>query len=148
MVAFAAEHYETGVGLSDPRYVRWINSVVNRIDGQLIRKYYLMHKCTNEEFVAFSDPMNDKTAKKVYQLQTEGNFFCLDWKVMGDITMHGTEESGVDYTALDPMIVPCASRIQLHDGSVIGGEDTCVWDKDEVDEYMGSSFYTMAYHNQ
>ena len=148
MVAFAAEHYETGIGLSDPRYVKWINSVVHRIDGKLFRKYYLMHKCSNEEFVRFSDPINAKTAKKVQQLQTEGNFFCFDWKVIGDITLFGSEESGVDYGALDPMLIPCASRVQLYDGSVIGGEDTCVWDKEEVRKYMGQTFYTMAYHNQ
>ena len=46
--------------------------------------------------------------------------------------LYSSEQSGVDFSALDPMLVPCASRIELFDGSEIGGEDDCVWDKVEV----------------
>ena len=56
--------------------------------------------------------------------------------------------SGVDFTALDPMIVPCASKITLHDGSVVGGDESCVWDKQEVQNYMASAFSLLSFVNQ
>ena len=62
--------------------------------------------------------------------------------------VHGTEASGVDYAAIDPMIVPCASKITLHDGSVVGGDDSCVWDKQEVQNYMGDAFNMFSFVNQ
>ena len=42
--------------------------------------------------------------------------------------LYGAEEVGVDFAAMDTLLVPCASRIKLFDGSEIGAEDNCVWD--------------------
>ena len=66
-------------------------------------------------------------ATKVNKLQSGGHFFCLDFKGMG-FELYGSEASGVDFSALDPMLVPCASRIKFFDGSENGAEDNCVWD--------------------
>ena len=49
---------------------------------------------------------------------------------------------------MDAMVVPCASQIELHDGSVIGGHDDCVWDREEMTKYVGISFNLFAYFNQ
>ena len=46
------------------------------------------------------------------------------------------------------MVVPCASRFTLFDGSVIGAYDWCEWDKDKMMEYVGKSFNFNAYYNQ
>ena len=36
----------------------------------------------------------------------------MDWKAMGfDLT--GSESTGLDFTALDAMIIPCASKVTL-----------------------------------
>lgn len=56
--------------------------------------------------------------------------------------------SGLDYTALDTMIIPCASKITLHDGSVVGGDESCVWDKKDVEAYMGTAFNIVSLQNQ
>ena len=38
---------------------------------------------------------------------------------------------------MDVVLMPCATRITLFDGSMVGGEDSCIWDKDEFADYMG-----------
>ena len=38
------------------------------------------------------------------------------------------------------MLVPCASRITLHDGREIGADDDCIWDKKEVMNYFGTAY--------
>ena len=46
------------------------------------------------------------------------------------------------------MVVPCASRIELHDGSILGGHDQCEWDREEITKYVGVSFNLYAFFNQ
>ena len=46
------------------------------------------------------------------------------------------------------MVIPCASRVTFFDGSVVGADDDCVWDKDAVMNYMGSAFNLLSYYNQ
>ena len=70
----------------------------------------------------------------------------MDWKATG-FELHGTETSGMAFTALDPMIVPCASKITLYDGSVVGGEEDCEWDQQKVKNYMGSAFMMLSFYN-
>ena len=86
-----------------------------------------MHKCTDEEFAKFKGPETELEAKKVRRLQDDGGFYCLDWKALG-LELYGSETLGIDFNALDLMIIPCASRITLHDGREIGGDDDCIWD--------------------
>ena len=45
------------------------------------------------------------------------------------------------------MLIPCASRITLYDGSEIGGDDDCVLDKGEIEKYMGTTFQFYVYYN-
>ena len=49
-MAVAAENYDTGAGISDPRYVRWVVNHVQRKNDEWSNKIYLMHKCHEEEF--------------------------------------------------------------------------------------------------
>ena len=37
--------------------------------------------------------------------------------------LYGSEASGVDFSALDPMLIPCASRITLYNNTTIGAEE-------------------------
>ena len=138
MLAFAAENYDTGAPLSDPRYVRWVYGVADNAGNGTNNYFYPLRKCTDDEFGRFDTPKDEVTATKVQHLQAGGNFFCLDLRKM-DYDLRGSETSGTSFTALDPMLVPCASRITLFDGSVLGGHDDCVWDKDAVEKYMSSS---------
>ena len=45
-------------------------------------------------------------------------------------------------------LVPCATQFEAHDGSLVGGDESCVWDEDEVKDYIGSAFSILVYHNQ
>ena len=62
--------------------------------------------------------------------------------------MLNSEGAGIDFASFDAMLVPCASRVELYDGSMVGGDDDCIWDKDAVLNYFGSAFNTLAYYNQ
>ena len=105
-----------------------------------------MQKCSDQYFSKFKAPGNEGTAKKVKKFLAEGHFYCIDFS-LHDFTLYGTESSGIDHIAIDIILVPCASRVTLYDGSVVGGDDSCVWDKDEVRNYMGQTFSLLAYHN-
>ena len=65
MLAFAAENFDSGEFLSDPRYVRWVMVYAEKKKGILTSSYYLMHKCSEKEFARFEPPENDLTAEKV-----------------------------------------------------------------------------------
>ena len=84
--------------------------------------------------------------QKVERLHADGDFFCPDWNAR-KFYLKGSEVSGSDFANFDAMIIPCASRITMFDGSVIGGDDDCIWDKDAVLDYMGSGFNLLSYYN-
>ena len=46
------------------------------------------------------------------------------------------------------MIIPCASKVTLYDGSVVGGDESCVWDEKEVENYLGNAILFISYQNQ
>ena len=75
------------------------------------------------------------------------NLFCIHHKAL-EFEIFGTETTAVDFSVLDVMLVPCASRITFFDGSVIGGDDSCVWEEYDIEEYMGNSFDMFTYHSQ
>ena len=60
----------------------------------------------------------------------------------------GAETGAVDFTAIEPQLIPCASRVTLYDGSVVGGEEDCVQSLKEMEDHMGNAFNFLAYHNQ
>ena len=53
----------------------------------------------------------------------------------------------MDYAAFDVSLIPCASRIEVHDGGVVGGDDECIWDRAKVIELMDSAYYFLTYYN-
>ena len=65
------------------------------------------------------------------QIIDEISLMCLHPELR-KFDLFGAQLTGNDYTAIDFMLVPCASRFVMFDGSEIGGEDFCVWDKDIV----------------
>ena len=62
--------------------------------------------------------------------------------------MYGTWRKGARFASIDTLVIPCASKITTGDGVQIGGEDTCVWDKNEVDAYLGREYNMLVYYNQ
>ena len=45
-----------------------------------------------------------------------------------EFDIYGTWVVG-KYTAIDVMLVPCASNVTAYDGSMIGDAEDCVWDE-------------------
>ena len=35
----------------------------------------------------------------------------------------------------------------MFDGQVVGGDDTCEWDKEKVEQHIGNGIYLKVYHN-
>lgn len=147
MLAVGAENFDNGEFLSDPRYVRWVMALWEKKDAKWNINWYEMHKCSDEEISKFKPAKDKPTAEKVKRLQDGKHLYCQDWKEL-EFELYGTETAGVDYTALDVMIVPCASKITLYDGSVVGGDEDCAWEKEDVQSYLGAAFNMLMYHNQ
>ena len=80
------------------------------------------------------------------RLQDGGHFYCIDFKALG-FDIYGSEMSGVDFAALDVMLIPCASQVTLFDGSVIGGDENCIWDKRKMEIIMDMSYNLSIFHN-
>ena len=67
-MAVAAENYDTGAGISDPRYVRWVVSYIQRKNDEWRTKIYLMHKCHEEEFAELNVAESEAITAKVKRL--------------------------------------------------------------------------------
>ena len=52
--------------------------------------------------------------------------------------VYGDWSKGSNYAYVDVVLVPCAS---------VKGHDDCVWEQDEVSEYLGA-WNMVVYHNQ
>ena len=81
------------------------------------------------------------------KFKQEGALFCLQPEVL-ETQLFSSWKLKQDYIALDIALVPCASKVELFDGSNQGAEDNCVWDEDQVKSYMTNSFDFMIFHNQ
>ena len=64
------------------------------------------------------------------------------------IELTGSWRDHDTYTAFEPSIYPCATRIDNYDGSVSGGHDDCEWDKTAVQDYLGSGPTMLILYNQ
>ena len=42
--------------------------------------------------------------------------------------LQGSYLTSESYKELGAILIPCASQVQIYDGSYIGGEDYCEWD--------------------
>ena len=50
---------------------------------------------------------------------------------------------------LGVMLVSCASQIKVYDGSMLGGDDYCNWNKTDVNLHLGANEYNFfAYYNE
>ena len=128
MVAVALEHWLTG-RRDDPKYTYWgmvDRRIISNDEGfEELKDWYLGHKCTDEEFERFF-PIEDISVNKVQRLQAEGQFKCFDMHKIHDFK--GSWRSHDNYNAIDIGLFPCASSIQMHDGTMYGGHDGCEWD--------------------
>ena len=147
MTAYAAENYDTGKGISDPRYIRWVTAYVQRINDEWVTKWYPMYKCQEKDLARFATPDSVTTKEKVKRLQDGGHFFCIDWTTM-KFDLYGAEAQAVDFAVVDVSLIACASRITLFDGSVVGGDEDCIWDQPKMEEIMNMSYNFIVYHNQ
>ena len=71
----------------------------------------------------------------------------MDWQSI-PFKLFGDRWSGQSYSSIDVMFLPCATRLEAFDGSTLGGGDDCVWDKNEVVEYLGEQLSIVTVYNQ
>ena len=87
-----------------------------------------MHACTSKDMQHFYPPSTKFVENKVAKAIESDSIFCLDYSEL-NLAIQGSWKDGKAYQVLDVMLIPCATKIELHDGTIIGGEDDCVWDR-------------------
>ena len=60
--------------------------------------------------------------------------------------LRGTWETSENYALIDYMVMPCASKVELFDGRVIGGGKECKGKK-ETQEYLDTLFNIEVLYN-
>ena len=61
--------------------------------------------------------------------------------------LYGYWRSDDSYTALEPMLLPCATQIEYVDGTLGGGHDDCEWDQTKVQEYLNKAPSALILYN-
>ena len=77
-MAFTLAQWDGGYK-DDPRYIQWTMQVTDVIDGDEKKKFYPLHKCTDEEFERFY-AIEKRSAIKVAKIQADGKWMCFDWR--------------------------------------------------------------------
>ena len=65
-----------------------------------------------------------------------------------DHRLNGSWKTGFDFSALDVVLYPCASLIIGPDGTRYGADETCIWDEEEVKNYLSYTFEFIVLFNQ
>ena len=141
-MAFAVEHFEEGPK-TDPHYLKWVVAHSIMVNGEFSETFYETHPCTDDDFGKFYE-VEKRSQQKFDQLR--GNFFCLDWESL-DLKIHGSFRSDTSYSAIELLLLPCATRVKTSDDVTIGGDDICVWDQKEAATYMGDALSMKILHN-
>ena len=139
MMAFSAFQEGSQKQFNDQRYVRWQARLAVMDNGTMNMTQKLLHACTKEELARFNPPENTDIADKIQMQFTEGSLFCLDWKEE-QRELWGNWRNLVNYSYIDVMLVPCASSL--------ADAEECIWDKDQVIDYIGPIWHMDVYFNQ
>ena len=82
-MAFAIIDADTGEVKNSEKYVKWIGSLVDIVDGKESRSEVPIYECSEADFIKFHAPTK-ASAKAVskYKLldKKNGGFMCIDWK--------------------------------------------------------------------
>ena len=116
-------------------------------DNHRKESFYPLHLCKDEELGKFHTAESDQVAKEVQMLHKSENLFCLHPEVL-KFNLQGSSLRSADYNAYDVWLTSCTSYFELFDGSKQGADESCIWDQQEVQEYLGNGFYITVYHNQ
>ena len=80
-------------------------------------------------------------------LQKSENLFCLHPDAH-NFELLGSWLTSSEANTFDVWLTSCSSYFELFDGNEQGADESCIWDQQEVQEYLGSGFYMTVYHNQ
>ena len=145
MIAFALDHWKEGPK-DNKDFIHWAVTMHTVTELVTEEAQYPVHICTDEEFSRFY-PIEDTAAKKVNGFQSKGKLLCFDAQKNVE-KLYGSWRTDDSYTAIEPSLYPCATRIEFIDGSAEGGHDGCEWDEVAVQEYLGSAPTMMILYNQ
>ena len=85
---------------------------------------YPLHACNQDEFGQFYPPKTGQISDEVIKLQADGNLFCLHPELR-NFEFQGSSWAGNEYKLVEILMIPCASKITIHDGSEVGGDESC-----------------------
>ena len=96
-----------------------------------------MSPCTADDMARFY-PSEERSLAKIQNLFEKQALYCIEEQLY-DIDLYGNWVSDSYYSALDIMLIPCATRYTAYDGTVHGGGDNCNWNKTEAMNYLGGA---------
>ena len=82
-MAFAMIDSETGEVKNNEKFVKWIGSLVDVVNGEESRSTVPIYECTEADFIKFHKPtMASAKLVSKYKLldKKNGGFMCIDWK--------------------------------------------------------------------
>ena len=127
-MAFTIENRDGKTIDYDPAFVRWIAKTVEYKGDVRTEVLYPLHACNKDEFSQFYPPKTGQISDEVIKLQADGNLFCLHPELR-NFEFQGSSWAGNEYKLVEILMIPCASKITIHDGSEVGGDESCEWDK-------------------
>ena len=133
--------------LNDPRYVKWIARVFSKYGKSFDMEFYPLHECGPSDIAKFY-PVQDRAKSQLNEMLEKDALFCFDWQGSDLAPLYGYWKSDPTFRGIDLMAVPCQMRFATPDGTVIEPRDDCVWEKDEVIDYLGETIITKVYFNQ
>ena len=116
------------------------------VNGVWSIKNYPVRPCTEEDYSQFY-PVSSSHAIRVENFKKLGLWKCLDWKQQ-NFSIFGNYRSDDSSAAIEPSLFPCASQLEMYDGTVQGGSIDCEWDELKVREYLGSALSLLVWYNQ
>ena len=79
-------------------------------------------------------------------MKSKNGLFCLDWKHAG-VKLRGSWKTDSIYTAIDVSVGPCLFSYTDYSGKEHGYRDDCFEDKQDIENWLGSSLNMIAFYN-
>ena len=145
-VAVGLKNYKKGMR-NDPRYVQWVARSYKQTGPNEDQIFYPMHVCSPSDLDKFY-PVQQRSTNELQKMVDQNGLFCLDWQGQNIASFFGHWRTDQNYHSVDIMAVPCLMRFKGPDGIVIEPRDDCVWEKDDVMDYLGDTVQIQVYNNQ
>ena len=141
MLAFAIDEYG-GAVKNDERYVKWFARYITKKKGEDTKyDFFPVRNCTSEDYDKFFEPAKS-SAQRIENLKEARAFYCIDYDSV-DMNLYSSWIYENDYTALDVVAAPCGYSNDIFKEPV---REDCVWDPQDILDYLGNINLVLLYN--